>query len=140
MQAGTHVDPAVNYEATAEHCAKQGFYEPMLVRASSAGGSDMSLIQKRKRAISASLTRGCGPGRHAWIREGEEYFDTDGSLHSATRWYCWVCSRFELRAPIGTFEYMMRLVAQPGMTIDEIGEAVERRFYPDHSHTTRTPS
>lgn len=33
MQAGIYVDPASYYEAAAEYCAKQGYSDPVLVRA-----------------------------------------------------------------------------------------------------------
>ena len=33
MEAGTYMDPAYAYEAAAEYCAKQGYSDPMLLRA-----------------------------------------------------------------------------------------------------------
>ena len=59
MQAGIYVDPASHYEAAAEHCAKQGYSDPMLARA---------LLD-----LSEEVLQSIGDNPHEWKRRVAEY-------------------------------------------------------------------
>jgi hypothetical protein len=76
MQAGTYVDPASHYEAAAEHCAKQGYSDPMLVRAL------LNLPEEVLESIDANP--------HEWTQRVSEY---------AMGWQCRMTDK--LKAEIG---------------------------------------